>query len=98
MDGEDDIHNGFLLNVSVERIEDKNGARVIAIGGRPSFERTGGEPAGKPAACHDHTAPPEQSSMPSNVSHDDPDQGTSRDPMVKKMNEDEKAKVETKGK
>ena len=35
MDGEDDIHNGFLLTVSVERIEDKNGARVIAIGGRP---------------------------------------------------------------
>ena len=101
MDGEDDIHNGFLLTVSVERIEDKNGARVIAIGGRPSFERTGGEPAGKPAACHDHTAPPEQSSMPSNAPPATTTQTmgeTSRDPMMKKMNEDEKAKVETKGK
>ena len=45
--------------------------------------------------------PPEQSSMPSNAPPATTTQTmgeTSRDPMVKKMNEDEKAKVETKGK
>jgi hypothetical protein len=103
VDGEDDIHNGFLLTVSVERIEDKNGARVIAIGGRPSFERTGGERANPPRATTTQPAknPPEQSSMPSNAPPATTTQTmgeTSRDPMVKKMNEDEKAKVETKGK
>jgi hypothetical protein len=81
-----------------------NGARVIAIGGRPSFERTGGKRAGKPAACHRHTAgqeSAEQSSMPSNAPPATTTQTTgeaSSDPTVKKMNEDEKAKVETKGK
>ena len=45
--------------------------------------------------------PAEQSSMPSNAPPATTTQTTgeaSRDPVVKKMNEDEKAKVETKGK
>jgi hypothetical protein len=45
--------------------------------------------------------PAEQSSMPSNAPPATATQTTgeaSRDPTVKKMNEDEKAKVETKGK
>ena len=45
--------------------------------------------------------PAEQSSMPSNAPPATTTQTTgeaSRDPTVKKMNEDEKAKVETKGK
>ena len=56
-----------------------------------------------PAACHRHTAgqDSEQSSMPSNAPPATTTQTTgeaSRDPTVKKMNEDEKAKVDTKGK
>ena len=45
--------------------------------------------------------PTEQSSVPSNAPPATPTQTTgeaNRDPTVKKMNEDEKAKVETKGK
>jgi hypothetical protein len=45
--------------------------------------------------------PAEQSSMPNNAAPATTTQTTGeagRDPMIKKMNEDEKAKVETKGK
>ena len=79
-------------------------ARGIAIVGRPSFECTGGKRASKSAAGHRHPPaknPAEQSSVPSNAPPATTTQTTgeaSRDPTVKKMNEDEKAKVETKGK
>jgi hypothetical protein len=72
---------------------------VFLVGVQAANAQTGSPPS--TTATRPDKAPADQTSVPSNAPPATTTQTTGeagRDPMIKKMNEDEKAKVDTKGK